>query len=154
MFFHEVDIPRIFHSEYTEQPFASCIDCERDLAESGEVYTVMKHFVLSETVFEMAICMSCAVQCRERYSEVSLANIQQFIQEHLPQGPDKEKRRRRRRPGDDLAECNRGLRLLQQGAYAMPALRIGGSLCTRESPRPGVKLHWIGIALDDVRRLQ
>ncbi|WP_417851041.1 hypothetical protein [Thalassoglobus sp.] len=77
------DIPRIFYSEYTELPFAKCIDCECDLFESETVYTVVKHIVGKETVFEMAICMSCAMKMREQYSEETSRNIQAYIETKL-----------------------------------------------------------------------
>lgn len=77
----EFDIPRVFYSEYLETPFVYCIDCERPFAESTGLYSVMKHYVGTETVFEMAICLECAAKQRQRYSVESMARIISFIGE-------------------------------------------------------------------------
>lgn len=76
-------IPRDFYSEYTELPFARCIDCDCSLFESDTLYTVIKHIVGKEIVFEMAICMQCAARMREQYSRETSQNIQAYIEEKL-----------------------------------------------------------------------
>jgi hypothetical protein len=76
-------IPRTFFSEYTELPFARCIDCDCLLFEDETLYTVLKHIVGKETVFEMAICMACATKMREQYSEETSRNLQAYIEQKL-----------------------------------------------------------------------
>ena len=76
-------IPRTFYSEYTELPFARCIDCDCPLFEDETLYTVLKHIVGKETVFEMAICMTCAAKMREQYSEETSRNLQAYIEQRL-----------------------------------------------------------------------
>lgn len=76
-------IPREFYSEYTELPFSTCIDCDCSLLDEETVYSVIKHIVGKEVVFEMAICMACAARMREEYSEETSENIQNYIEEKL-----------------------------------------------------------------------
>ena len=76
-------IPREFYSEYTELPFSTCIDCECSLLDEETVYSVVKHIVGKEIVFEMAICMPCAAKMREEYSEETSENIQGYIEQKL-----------------------------------------------------------------------
>lgn len=76
-------IPREFYSEYTELPFSRCIACECSLLDSDVIYSVIKHIVGKETVFEMAICMDCAAKMREQYSKETSENIQKFIAQKL-----------------------------------------------------------------------
>lgn len=76
-------IPREFFSEYTELPFSKCIDCDCDLFDDETVYTIIKHVVGTETVFEMAICMTCAAKMRQQYSEETAQNIQKHIDQKL-----------------------------------------------------------------------
>ncbi|MEZ6067989.1 MAG: hypothetical protein R3B90_20265 [Planctomycetaceae bacterium] len=65
------EYPREFYSEYHEAPFPRCVDCDRDLPGSDEVYSVIKSYVAGETVFEMAICADCSMRLAESYSAKS-----------------------------------------------------------------------------------
>lgn len=77
------DIPREFYSEYSGEPFHQCIDCERTLFDAEIPYSVMKHIVGREAVFEMAICFECAERMREEYSEETRQNIQQHMESSM-----------------------------------------------------------------------
>lgn len=79
----QAPIPRQFFSEYTELPFARCVDCDCSLLTGETVYSVIKHVVGQEVVFEMAICMACAARMREQYSEETSENIQSYIENKL-----------------------------------------------------------------------
>ncbi|MEW4488734.1 hypothetical protein AB1L42_11660 [Thalassoglobus sp. JC818] len=72
--------PREFYSEYTEKPFTQCIDCGQEFCESHDLFTVLKSVVGGETVFEMAICIFCALQMRSRYSEETTQNMRDFFE--------------------------------------------------------------------------
>jgi hypothetical protein len=73
------DIPRLFFSEYSEQPFEQCVDCNRELTEDV-IYVIQKHFVANEAVFEMALCMDCNQNLNDRLSDESKQAIQQFLE--------------------------------------------------------------------------
>lgn len=60
-----------------------CIDCDCALFDSETVYSVIKHIVGEETVFEMAICMDCSARMREQYSEETSRNLHAFIETKL-----------------------------------------------------------------------
>ncbi len=88
-----IDIPPDFYSEYSGQPFDTCVDCGTDLLDGETPYLILKHVVARETVFEMAICLPCATILQQEYSEESKQAIQGWISEHLnskPTEPHKE----------------------------------------------------------------
>ena len=67
------EVPAEFCSEYLSGPFVRCIDCDAELLESEEAYSIIKSYVAGETVFEMAICGRCSVRLAESYSDESRA---------------------------------------------------------------------------------
>jgi hypothetical protein len=73
------EIPKEFYSDYLDAPFARCVDCERQLLDSDEVYSVLKSYVGKEPVFEMAICADCSTRLAESYSEESKANFRKAM---------------------------------------------------------------------------
>jgi hypothetical protein len=81
MFFNNnKDIPPLFHSAFSEQPFSECVDCQRELS-ADVLYIVQKHFVAGEAVFEMAICMECNQTLNARLSDESREAIHQFLED-------------------------------------------------------------------------
>ncbi|TWT58544.1 hypothetical protein KOR42_19250 [Thalassoglobus neptunius] len=72
--------PREFYSEFTEKPFTQCIDCGQEFCDTHDLFTVLKSIVGGETVFEMAICIYCALQMRSRYSEETTQNLRDFFE--------------------------------------------------------------------------
>lgn len=75
------DIPADFQSTYLSGPFVRCVDCETELLESAEVYSVIKSFVVREPVFEMAICARCSQKLGESYSAHSKAAFESALRE-------------------------------------------------------------------------
>ncbi len=73
------DLPEDFYSEYSGRPFETCIDCEGELLCSDTPYLIIKQVVARETVFEMAICLPCAISLQQEYSEESRQAIHQWI---------------------------------------------------------------------------
>ncbi len=74
-----LDIPTLFYSEETDEPFCQCVDCERDLLQDGTEYTIQKVFVRGEAVFEYAMCRLCAERLREGFSEETQLAYQAFL---------------------------------------------------------------------------
>lgn len=96
------DIPREFWSEYSEQPFAACVQCDADLlADDGTGYAIQKHVVAGETVFEMAICMDCARHLHDEFSQQSRRSVVAFIR-------DAPERRRRQAENETDHDANPG----------------------------------------------
>jgi len=83
-------IPPLFHSAYLEGPFEKCIDCECLLNAEEQLYSVTKHFVRDEAVFEMAMCMDCSIKQREQLSSESLDAIQNYIEQNSSNTPPPE----------------------------------------------------------------
>lgn len=77
------NVPREFHSAYSEAPFTECIDCGCRLNDSEEPYVIVKSFVGAEAVFEMAICTTCARKMREQYSQQTKQNLEAYLNQHL-----------------------------------------------------------------------
>ena len=71
-------IPPLFYSEETGEPFSTCIDCGTSLDEDSE-YLIQKNSNGRETVFEFAICTSCAAKLHASYSEKSRETIVNFF---------------------------------------------------------------------------
>lgn len=76
----QVPIPQPFHSVYLDGPFERCVDCECDLLGDETPYTIVKHVVGTEPVFEMAICLDCAAKLRAQYSEETQRRLNEFLQ--------------------------------------------------------------------------
>ena len=74
-------IPRLFHSAYSGEAFAQCLDCECELQSHETFYTVQKFVVAGETVFELAMCDGCRAHLYQRFSDESRATIQRYISE-------------------------------------------------------------------------
>ena len=75
-------VPRLFYSEYSGEPFSRCIDCEIDLIDAGVAYIIQKQFVGNETVFEMAMCVACQQRLNEQVSDQSRAAFHRFFEQH------------------------------------------------------------------------
>lgn len=71
-------VPRLFWSEYSEAPFAECVDCGCELNES-DFYLIQKCYVGTEPVFEFAICNRCRASVSARCSEETNRNVQAFL---------------------------------------------------------------------------
>ncbi len=80
----ESGVPVEFHSVYLSGPFVQCIDCECDLLETDELYSIVKGFVGNEVVFEMAICADCSRKLGQQYSEESRAHLNKAIENWKP----------------------------------------------------------------------
>ncbi len=79
------DINEQFYSDSTGQPFRKCIECEKELIESNESYFVEKairrypNSDKSLTIFEFAICHTCASVRQQQMSAESAQAIQTYF---------------------------------------------------------------------------
>lgn len=75
-------VPKLLWSEYSDAPFAECIDCGCALDEC-EFYLVQKCYVRTESVFEFAICSTCRTNMNSQCSDETNRAIYKFLQEHV-----------------------------------------------------------------------
>jgi hypothetical protein len=76
------DLPGIFHSEETDNPFSHCQDCGHPLATCEEGHLIQKVFSGGETILEIAICSSCHETLMHSYSLESRERIWNFYLDH------------------------------------------------------------------------
>lgn len=80
----KAEIPKVFWSDLTNQPFDKCISCECNLLDDNVEYMIEKAFQstnisgVNSTIFEYAMCFDCANQLRSQLSASSLKNIDRF----------------------------------------------------------------------------
>ncbi len=73
----------VFHSFYQAGPFTNCIECkERFVAGSSYLpYLIMKTYVHTEVIIEIAICWNCRSQMQSELSQQSEQSIRKFLAE-------------------------------------------------------------------------
>ena len=82
-------IPNEFFSFETEEPFRTCIECDRDLREKGLNYVVEKairnypEYGTQDIIFDYAICIECAFKIRQSFSHESIQRIDKFLGENM-----------------------------------------------------------------------
>lgn len=83
-FWKRIPIPRLFFSEATGEPFATCLDCGKHLHAEGVTYVVEKAirtyppYDVRDTVFEYALCTDCYEQVTEAFSEESKQRMAEY----------------------------------------------------------------------------
>ncbi len=81
-----ITIPKIFHSDLTDEPIINCVSCDRDLLHGHEPYVIEKAFRyypeydISNTIFEYIMCIPCAQKMHESMSKESMQKIQEYFQ--------------------------------------------------------------------------
>lgn len=79
-----IEIPEVFHSTLTKQPFKECIMCQKNLHSSETHYFVEKAIRQypngsTDTIFEYAICMECSIKVRDTLSKESMQRIDEYF---------------------------------------------------------------------------
>ena len=79
----DTSIPNHFHSDSDEQPFAECKVCSKPL-DSNTTYVIEKAYKRlpdgeDVTLFELAICISCAEKQAKKMSKESRATIERLM---------------------------------------------------------------------------
>lgn len=80
---HLVEIPPIFFSVEFDGPFRQCQICSRGLLDEGESYLIEKVFRGTETIVEIATCMSCAIEMQSEISEESSLVLHQEFEQKV-----------------------------------------------------------------------
>ncbi|WP_258102937.1 hypothetical protein [Marinoscillum sp. MHG1-6] len=82
-------IPREFYSASTGVLFAHCIECDKNLLDGDTEYLIEKAvknypgYDAQDTIFDYAICLSCAHQMHSKMSAESLNKIQDYFNENI-----------------------------------------------------------------------
>lgn len=92
-------VPKLFWSEYSDAPFARCVDCDCELGAS-DFYLIQKCYVGTEPVFEFAICSACRARVSARCSAETNRAVQAFLMQFLS---------RRERSFEDLDDVDDAL---------------------------------------------
>ena len=71
-------IPKLFWSEYSDQPFQKCLSCEVPLVEC-DLHVIQKRIVANEAVMEMAVCNRCRDKQAEEMSEETRKNVTEHM---------------------------------------------------------------------------
>ena len=85
-------LPRAFGSHETGEPFERCLECNQFLLEPGTEYVIEKafrsyrDFNISDTIFEYAICMSCAEEITNSLSKESLRQLENYFAKNIHLG--------------------------------------------------------------------
>lgn len=78
-----IDIPELFYSEKTTEPFSECSLCGKILA-AEDTYIIEKSFKRNkstkqhELIYEYALCSNCQENMRTELSQESLKNIEMY----------------------------------------------------------------------------
>ncbi len=84
-----IDIPTYFYDTNDKVPMRHCINCDKELIESGSDYIIEKafrhyqSFNITNTIFEYAMCMECVYEMNQRLSSESAARIAQYFEQHI-----------------------------------------------------------------------
>jgi len=93
----EAEVPRILHSEYSGEPFRTCLVCSTELRDA-DLHIVEKVIRHGEAVMEMALCIHCANSMAKDCSQESLDMLRK-VQESWVENADPE--------GETCAGCGR-----------------------------------------------
>lgn len=83
------DIPEIFWSDLEQKPFQNCINCQSELFHGNVPYMIEKAVrgfdgeKIKVTIFEYAVCVSCAAQMQLKLSLESRTNITAFFNSNV-----------------------------------------------------------------------
>jgi hypothetical protein len=75
-------IPKDLYSAYLNGPFTHCLDCEKELLSSNSLYQIEKVYKGTEPIFEYALCNECAKTLLQKFSQESLAAMQNYFWSH------------------------------------------------------------------------
>jgi hypothetical protein len=81
--FGDFDIPAFLHSEYEGGPFKTCVVCDTSLLEDEQEYIIQRAIMPNGEAIEAALCMPCAEELANSYSEESREVMERYFAEHL-----------------------------------------------------------------------
>lgn len=79
----KIDIPEKFKTFISEEFFQNCISCQKYLLKAKTLYVIEKAIKDNHVEFEYAMCMDCAEKMRKNLSDLSLARIGKYFEDHI-----------------------------------------------------------------------
>lgn len=81
--FGDCDIPAYLHSEYEDGPFKICVVCDADLLADDQEYIIQRAIMPNGEAIEAALCMPCAEELAESYSDESRQVMEEYFAANL-----------------------------------------------------------------------
>lgn len=139
---YRVNILEKFYCDETGQPFQNCIECDGELIQSKKHYFVEKAIrkypnkIEPLTIFEFAICITCATkmnQCLSKESLNSLINYQKKKRTQL--NTEKSQTVKENKLADQLTRCvYSGQSIEQCDEYQIVGAFKGNQMITEDFP--------------------
>lgn len=78
-------IDPVFHSVYEAGPFTKCVECKESFIEDDLLlpYIIMKVFVHTEVIIELALCWDCRTHMQNELSRESEQSMTRFLADHF-----------------------------------------------------------------------
>ncbi len=103
------EIPKGLYSYIDDKPFTNCIECHKYLLSGDTEYLVERicknypEYGTTETIFDYALCMNCAMRLHSEMSLESQQTLQRFFMKNI----DLESRQKLSNPSidDTIANC-------------------------------------------------
>ena len=83
-------MPESLYSDLTGKPMQNCVNCDRNIIETGELYVLEKAFRyypeygFHNTIFEYIMCLPCAEEMQKSISQDSQQRIQDYFAKVSP----------------------------------------------------------------------
>ncbi|MCB2222077.1 MAG: hypothetical protein KQI35_16965 [Bacteroidetes bacterium] len=106
-----IEIPPIFYSDLTGEPFHECINCGKNLLLPGTPYMIEKAFIQTQphqtknTVFEYAMCFDCWEITKKSLSKESMEKINAYFARNVNLEERRKKFENNKNIDDWLKEC-------------------------------------------------
>ncbi|MBT5402352.1 MAG: hypothetical protein HOL28_02800 [Crocinitomicaceae bacterium] len=140
---YHVNIVEKFYCDETGQPFQNCIECEEELIQSNKHYfiekAIRKYPNTSDelTVFEFAICISCATKMNQCLSKDSLNSLINYQNKKKRQHLNTERfyTVQKRNVSDRLNQCvYSGIPIEEFDEYQIVGAFTGNQMITEDFP--------------------
>ena len=80
-----IEIPKSLYSYIDDKPFTNCIECNKYLLDRDTEYLIERinrnypEYGASETIFDYALCMNCALKLHSQMSKESQETLQNYF---------------------------------------------------------------------------
>lgn len=78
-----IPVPELFYPFENEEPFKECARCSVELIESNTEYFIEKALKPQDTIYEYAVCFSCAESAQQKMSQDSHQKVKAFFDERM-----------------------------------------------------------------------
>lgn len=84
-----IEVPKLFYSDLTGEPFLHCIQCNKYLLDDDNQYVIEKvirrypEFNTTDTILEYGMCLECHFEISKSFSSTSIQNLESYMAEHV-----------------------------------------------------------------------